>query len=73
MVLNDSTFHLFCPEIEHPTIEDARPRFEALTPMRVAWLEPEDVTRALLYFVDDPGFTSGTVLEVNLATSANRT
>lgn len=73
MVLNDSTFHLFCPEIDHPTIEDARPRFEALTPMGVAWLEPEDVTRALMYFVDDPGLTSGTVLEVNLATSANRT
>ncbi len=72
MVLNDSTFRLFCPDIDHPTIEDARPRFEALTPMGVPWLEPEDVTRALMYFVDDPGLTSGTVLEINLATSASR-
>jgi SDR family mycofactocin-dependent oxidoreductase len=72
MILNDSTFRLFCPEIDQPTAEDARPRFEALNPMGVAWLEPEDVTRAVMYFVDDPGYTSGTVLEVNLASSASR-
>jgi SDR family mycofactocin-dependent oxidoreductase len=46
MVRNDSTFALFCPEIDHPTEADARPRFEALSPMGIAWLEPEDVTRA---------------------------
>jgi hypothetical protein len=40
--------------------------------MGVAWLEPEDVTRAVMYLVEDPGYTSGTVLEVNLASSANR-
>jgi SDR family mycofactocin-dependent oxidoreductase len=73
MVQNDSTYALFCPEIEHPTEADARPRFEALSPMGIAWLAPEDVTRAVLYLVTDPGYTSGTVLEVNLATSASRT
>ncbi len=72
MILNDSTFRLFCPEIDQPTEADARPRFENLNPMGVAWLEPEDVTRAVIYLVEDPGFTSGTVLEVNLASSANR-
>ena len=72
MILNDSTFRLFSPEIEQPTIEDARPRFESLNPMGVAWLEPEDVTRAVMYFVEDPGYTSGAVLEVNLASSASR-
>jgi len=72
MVLNDTTFQLFCPDIDHPSVEDARPRFEALNPMGVAWLEPEDVTRAVMYLVEDPGYTSGTVLEINLASSANR-
>ena len=72
MMVNDSTFRQFCPEIDQPTEVDARPRFEALNPMGVAWLEPEDVTRAVLYLVEDPGYTSGTVLEVNLATSAHR-
>jgi SDR family mycofactocin-dependent oxidoreductase len=73
MVHNDATFALFCPDIEHPTEEDARPRFEALSPMGIPWLEPEDVSRAVLYLVTDPGYTSGTVVEVNLATSASRT
>ena len=40
MVLNDSTFRLFCPDIDHPTIEDARSRFEALTPMGVHGSSP---------------------------------
>jgi SDR family mycofactocin-dependent oxidoreductase len=73
MVHNDATYKLFCPEIDQPTMEDARPRFEALSPMGIPWLEPEDVSRAVLYLVTDPGYTSGTVLEVNLATSATRT
>jgi hypothetical protein len=41
--------------------------------MRVAWLEPEDVTRAVMYLVTDRGCTTGSVLEVNLGTSASRT
>lgn len=73
MVINDSTFGLFRPDIEHPSVQDARPRFEALSPMGIPWLEPEDVTRAVMYFVTEPGHTSGTVLDVNLATSASRT
>jgi NAD(P)-dependent dehydrogenase (short-subunit alcohol dehydrogenase family) len=73
MVLNDSSIRTFCPDIEHPTLYDARPRLEALSPMGAAWLEPEDVTRAVMYLVTDRGCTSGAVLEVNLATSATRT
>lgn len=73
MVFNATTFGRFCPDIEHPTIDDVRPRFEAMSPMGVPWLEPEDVTRAVMYFVTDPGRTSGAVLEVSLATSASRT
>lgn len=73
MVVNDSTLALFCPDVEAPTLEDARPRFEALSPLGIPWLEPEDVTRAVMYLVADPGVISGTVLEVNLGTSASRT
>jgi SDR family mycofactocin-dependent oxidoreductase len=72
MVLNDTTFALFCPDIEHPTADDVRPRMAAANPMGEPWIEPEDVTRAVMYLVTDPGRTSGAVLEVSLGMSAAR-
>jgi SDR family mycofactocin-dependent oxidoreductase len=72
MVLNDATYAVFCPDLDHPTLDDALPRLRAMSPMREPWIEPEDVSRAVLYLVTDPGRTSGSVLEVNLATSASR-
>ena len=43
-----------------------------MSPMGIPWLEAETVSRAVMYLVLDDGFTTGTVLEVNLGTSANR-
>ena len=73
MVLNDYSFRIFRPDLPHPTADDAMQRHERLSPMRVPWLEPEDVTRAVMYLVTDRGCTTGSVLEVNLGTSASRT
>jgi NAD(P)-dependent dehydrogenase (short-subunit alcohol dehydrogenase family) len=73
MVLNDHSFRAFRPDLEHPTVDDVQARHEQLNPMGVAWLDPEDVTRAVMYLVTDRGRTTGTVLEVNLGTSASRT
>lgn len=73
MVVNDATFGVFCPELAAPTRADVEPRLAGMSPMRVPWLQPEDVTRAVLYLVTDPGCTSGAVLDVNLGTSAART
>ncbi|WAC57518.1 mycofactocin-coupled SDR family oxidoreductase [Gordonia sp. SL306] len=73
MVMNETTLRRFRPDLDDPTPDDAKPVFAGLSPLGVPWLEPEDVTRAVMYFVDDPGLTTGTVLEVNLGTSASRT
>lgn len=73
MVRNDTSYQLFCPDIDKPTEEQAVPRFAAMNPMRRPWLEPEDISRAVMYLVTDPGYTSGSVIEVNLASSAYRT
>jgi SDR family mycofactocin-dependent oxidoreductase len=73
MVLNDHSFQAFRPDLPHPTADDARERHQRMNPMRVAWLEPEDVTRAVMYLVTDRGCTTGSVLEVSLGTSASRT
>lgn len=72
MVTNEQNYRLFCPDLEHPTLDDAMPRFSTLNPMRRPWLEPEDVSRAVLYLVTEPGFVSGSVLEVTMGASAYR-
>lgn len=72
MVMNETTLRRFCPTVEDPTPEDAAPVFAGLNPLGVPWLEPVDVTRAVMYLVTDPGHTTGTVIEVNLGTTAGR-
>jgi SDR family mycofactocin-dependent oxidoreductase len=39
-------------------------------PIARPWIEAEDVTRAVMYLVQDPGVLTGTVLEVSLGSSA---
>lgn len=39
-------------------------------PIPQPWLQPEDVSRAVLYLVTDPGVITGSVLEVGLGSSA---
>lgn len=73
MVMNPTTWARFRPDLDAPALNDVRSVFAGLSPLGIPWLEPEDVTRAVMYLVDDPGLTTGTVLEVNLGTSANRT
>nr|WP_315971992.1 SDR family NAD(P)-dependent oxidoreductase [Gordonia sp. NB41Y] len=72
MVLNPASLKHFRPDLANPTADDARAIFAGLSPQGVPWLQPEEVTRAVMYLVDDPGNTTGSVIEVNLGTSASR-
>jgi SDR family mycofactocin-dependent oxidoreductase len=70
MVHNPTTFHLFRPDLDAPTTEDVLSRFADLNPLGIPWLEPETVSRAVLYLVTDEGFITGSTLEVGLGLSA---
>ena len=70
MVLNRASFQLFAPDMEDPTVHQVRDRFKRVNPIPEPWLEAEDVTRAVMYLVSDPGVITGSVLEVGLGTSA---
>ncbi len=72
MVLNDATYELFCPDVEAPTLDDAKPRFLRGNRLGVPWCEPDVISKALLYLVTDEGYVTGTTLEVSLGTSAWR-
>jgi SDR family mycofactocin-dependent oxidoreductase len=45
-------------------------RFLRTNPVPKPWLQPEDVTRAVLYLVTDPGVITGSVIEIGLGSSA---
>lgn len=63
---NEEMFKLFRPDLENPTIEDARPVFEMIMPMKHAWVEPEDVSNALLFLASDEArYITGQALAVD--------
>jgi SDR family mycofactocin-dependent oxidoreductase len=70
MVHNEANYRAFCPDLDQPSIDDVAPRFAALNPMRVPWLEPEVMARAMMHLVTDEGYMTGAVMEVGAGISA---
>ena len=61
MVLNDSTYKLFRPDLENPTREDYNEAALTLNKMPTSGLEAIDISNAILYLVSDDGrFVTGT-------------
>ena len=56
------------PDVEVP--EDLLRRFTRVNPIPRPWIEAADVTRAVMYLVQDPGVLTGTIMEVSLGSSA---
>lgn len=74
------TVNVICPTTVHtpmvqPEDADGVPdelvrRMMKANPIPQPWIEPEDVTRGLMYLVTDPGVVTGSVLEIALGGSA---
>ena len=74
MTLNDHMFHMMRPDLEHPTAEDMAPVMAGLHVQPVPWLEPEEVTRAVMYLVaEEAAHITGTVMDVSAGASARFT
>jgi SDR family mycofactocin-dependent oxidoreductase len=72
MVINDAVFQVWCPDLEHPTIEDVKKRMSATHPLGVPYVEPVDVSNAILYLVsDDARYITGEVITVSAGLTAN--
>ena len=67
LVINDSTFELFAPHLENPTEDDVREPFESLNILPgVAWLEPSDVSDAVVFLCSDAAkFITGVALPID--------
>jgi (+)-trans-carveol dehydrogenase len=53
MVMNDATFRLFRPDLENPTAEDFAPVSQMFHTLPVPWVEPVDISNAVLFLASD--------------------
>jgi SDR family mycofactocin-dependent oxidoreductase len=66
MVHNREMYSLFAPDVENPTMDAVRHRYEAMNPMRLAWLDPQELADVAAFLVSDAGrHISGAVFEVS--------
>ena len=67
LVINDSTFELFAPDVQNPGEDDVRGAFEGLNILPgVAWVEPSDVSDAVLFLCSDAAkYITGVALPID--------
>jgi SDR family mycofactocin-dependent oxidoreductase len=66
MLLNDTTYGLFRPDVPNATQDDARPVFVSTNSLAIPWVEPVDVSNAVLYLASDEArYVTGTDLKVD--------
>ncbi|CUR56798.1 (-)-trans-carveol dehydrogenase [metagenome] len=53
LMLNDAVYAKFRPDLESPTLEDAREGFVGLNLLPVPWIEEVDVSNAVLFLASD--------------------
>jgi SDR family mycofactocin-dependent oxidoreductase len=66
MILNEATFKLFMPDVEHPTQEQAASVFQSTNALPIPWVEPIDISNAVLFLASDEArYVTGTELKVD--------
>jgi SDR family mycofactocin-dependent oxidoreductase len=67
LVINDSTFELFAPDVENPGEDDVREAFSGLNILPdVPWIEPSDVSDAVLFLCSDAAkYVTGVALPID--------
>ncbi len=66
MIQNSWTATLFRPDLENPTIEDAHDVFRGLNVLPILWVEPVDISNAVLFLASDEArYITGVTLPVD--------
>ncbi|SHN18458.1 mycofactocin-coupled SDR family oxidoreductase [Cryptosporangium aurantiacum] len=59
-------YKIFRPDLENPTREDAVPAFGAMQPMPIGFVEPQDISNAVLFLASDEArYVTGLQLKVD--------
>jgi SDR family mycofactocin-dependent oxidoreductase len=74
LVVNDATFELFAPEVPRPTADDVREPFAALNILPdVPWIEPEDVSEAVVWLCSDAArYVTGISLPIDAGNTVKK-
>jgi SDR family mycofactocin-dependent oxidoreductase len=63
---NDGLYSVFRPDLEHPTREDVEPAFATMQAMPIPYVEPVDISNAVLFFASDESrYVTGQQLRVD--------
>jgi SDR family mycofactocin-dependent oxidoreductase len=74
MIHNDVLYRLMRPDLDHPTSEDVAPGMAGLHVQPVPWIEPEEITAAVVYLVSEAArHITGSVIDVDAGASARFT
>lgn len=66
MLHSDPMYRAFRPDLEAPTRADAEPVFGVQQAMQIPYIEPEDITNAILYLASDEGrYVTGAQLRID--------
>jgi (+)-trans-carveol dehydrogenase/(-)-trans-carveol dehydrogenase len=66
MIMNDALFRLFCPDKENPTADDFAAVSRTTNALPVSWIEPVDVSNAVLFLASDEArYITGVALPVD--------
>ncbi|WP_395106240.1 mycofactocin-coupled SDR family oxidoreductase [Actinomadura sp. SCN-SB] len=67
---NVQQFRLFRPDLPAPTVDDVAEGFRTSMPMGLAWIEPDQISDAVLFLAGDQSrYITGTVLPVDQGTT----
>lgn len=71
MLDNEMARRAFRPDLENPTFEDVKDAFSVVNLWRLPWVQPIDVSNAVLYLAsDDARYVTGIAMPIDLGASA---
>jgi (+)-trans-carveol dehydrogenase len=69
MLMNETLFQLFRPDLEHPTLEDFAQASQTLNAIPIPWVEAVDISNAVLFLASDEArYITGIALPVDAGT-----
>jgi (+)-trans-carveol dehydrogenase len=66
MIQNDPIYRLFRPDLDQPTIDDVRDAFQSLNALPIPWVDPVDISNAVLFLASDEArYITGVTLPID--------